>query len=140
MTPSELRVLIESDITALGLYQSGRHAACADRCSVIAPPLRRSVEASEIQRHASLSGAWAKIVLARESTQTQAELRAVCITFLDWVAKDWPINFDLPQVQQMFGGLVQAELVTSEQASELTALGNYPQTFSTDEILAAMKG
>lgn len=140
MTPSELKTLIESDPAALSLYQAGRLAACADRCSVVAPPFRRSVEASEIQRHASLSGAWAKIVLARESDQTPSELRAVCITFLDWVAKDWPINFDLSQVQQMLGGLVQAGLVTSEQAAELTALGNYPQVFSTDDILAAMKG
>lgn len=140
MDLSELRTLVELDEQALAHYGAGRLAACAERCGAIATPLRRSIDASEIQKHASLSGAWAKIVLARESAQTPAEVRGVCLTFLDWIRKDWPIDFDLPEVQAMLGALVQAGLVTAEQAEELNSLGDYPQTFTTDEILAAMKG
>lgn len=140
MTPAELKTLIEADADALAKYQAGKLQACAHRCSEIAPQLRKPVEAMELERYAALSGVLAKIILARESTETPVELRAVCITFLYWMEKDRSINFDLPEIQASLAALVQAGLVTAEQSSELTALGSYPLTFTTDEILAAMRG
>lgn len=136
MTPSALKALIQSDQTALGHFTAGRDVQCAERCTQIAPTLRASVSADSIQRAASLSGAWAKIVLARESSDTPPENKGVCITFLDWIKAARPIDFDLPEVQQMLGGLVQAGLVTETQAGELSAMGNTPQVITTDEVSA----
>ena len=136
MTPSELITLIQSDQTALDHFTAGRDAQCAERCSEIAPTLRKPVPADSIQRAASLSGSWAKIVIARESATTPDQIRGVCITFLDWIKASRPIDFDLSEVQQMLGGLVLSGLVTQQQAEELSAMGNTPQVITANEVSA----
>jgi len=138
LTPQQLKQLIESDTEASEHYAAGRHAACAARCSVIAPTIRVQVAADTIQREASLSGSWAKIVLARESTATPVELKGVCITLLDWVDKGRTIDFDLPQVQGMLAALVAANIVPQSEADALNASASVPQTFTTDDIQQAM--
>lgn len=139
MTPSALKTLIQSDQTALDHYNAGRHAACASRCSEIAPKLRTPVAADVIQRASSLSGSWAKIVLARESASTPAEIKGVCVTFLDWIDKGRTIDFYLPQVKAMLAALVSANLVTQSEADALDAAANTAQVFSTDDVQAAMR-
>jgi hypothetical protein len=138
MTPAELKTLIESDSEALTLWKAGRHAACAVRCSVIAPTVRRLVTADEIQLHASKNGTWAAITLARESSETPVLIKGVCITFLDWIKSGRAIDFDLSEVQQMVGGLIQSQLVSAEQAAQLDAMANEKQTFTTDDVQQAM--
>lgn len=139
MTPSALKALIQSDQTALDHFTAGRHAACASRCSEIAPKLRTPVAADVIQRASSLSGSWAKIVLARESAATPADIKSVCVTFLDWIDKGRTIDFDLPQVKAMLAALVAANLVTQAEADALDAAANASQVFSTDDVQAAMR-
>jgi hypothetical protein len=138
MIPEELRSLIESDPEASAHYAAGRHAACAERCRVIAPAIRQPVDGGQIQKIASMNGVWAKITLARESAETPAQIKGICITFLDWVRKDWRIDFDFPEVQQMLGGLIQSGLVTEQEVSVLDSAANTPQTFTTDDIQRAM--
>jgi hypothetical protein len=138
MTPSELKTLIESDAEASQCWADRRDAACAARCSVIAPKLRRLVTADEIQLHSSKNGTWAAITLARESAETPLQIKGVCITFLDWVRSGRSVDFDLPEVQGMVGGLIQSGLVTEQQAAELDAMGYESQTFTTDDVQQAM--
>jgi len=140
MAPSELKTLIESDQQALAHWNAGRHAACAGRCGEIAPTLRQPVDGGLIQKIASMNGVWAKITLARESAETPDVIKGICITFLDWVRKDWRIDFDLPEVETMLGGLLQAGLVTAEEVAALDAVANVPQVFTTDDVQEAMKG
>jgi hypothetical protein len=138
MTPSELKTLIESDAEASQCWADRRDAACASRCSVIAPVVRQPVDGGLIQKIASMNGVWAKITLARESAETPSQIKGICITFLDWVRKDWRIDFDLPEVQQMLGGLIQSGLVTEQEVAVLDAAANVPQTFTTDDVQQAM--
>jgi hypothetical protein len=139
VTPAELKTLIESDSEALAHWNAGRHAACAARCGEIAPTLRQPVDGGLVQKIASMNGVWAKIVLARESAETPPQIRGICITFLDWVRKDWRIDFDLPEVQTMLGGLVQSGLVTTGEVAALDAAANVQQTFTTDDVQQAMR-
>lgn len=140
MTPAELKTLIESDSEALAHWNAGRHAACAARCGDIAATVRRLVTADEIQLHASKNGTWAAITLARESDETPLQIKGVCITFLDWIKSGRAVDFDLPEVQQMVGGLIQSTLVSQEQADQLNAMANESQTFTTDDVQQAMRG
>jgi len=138
MTNAELKALIESDAEASQCWADRRDAACAARCSVIAPVVRQPVDGGLIQKIASMNGVWAKITLARESSDTPAQIKGICITFLDWVRKDWRIDFDLPEVQQMLGGLIQSGLVTEQEVAVLDAAANVAQTFTTDDVQQAM--
>jgi hypothetical protein len=136
MTTDELKALIESDQTASDHFAAGRDVQCAERCSEIAPTTRQPVDGGLVQKIASMNGVWAKIVLARESSETPAPIKGICITFLDWVRKDWRIDFDLPEVQAMLGGLMQSGLVTEQEVAVLDAAADTLQTITVDEVSA----
>jgi hypothetical protein len=136
MTTDELKALIESDQTARDHFAAGRDVQCADRCTAIAPTVRQPVDGGLVQKIASINGVWAKIVLARESSETPAPIKGICITFLDWVRKDWRIDFDLPEVHTMLGGLIQSGLVTEQEVAVLDAAADTPQTITADEVSA----
>lgn len=136
MTPAELKTLIESDQEATAHFAAGRDVQCAERCTVIAPTIRKPVDGGEVQKIASMNGVWAKIVLARESADTPALVKGICITFLDWVRKDWRIDFDLPEVQTMLGGLMQSGLVTEQEVAVLDAAADTAQTITAAEVSA----
>ena len=136
MTPAELKTLIESDSEATAHFAAGRDLQCAERCTAIAPTVRQPVDGGLVQKIASMNGVWAKIVLARESSETPSQIKGICITFLDWVRKDWRIDFDLPEVQTMLGGLIQSGLVTEQEVAVLDDAANTPQTITAAEISA----
>lgn len=138
MTPQELKVLIESDTEANQCWKDRRDAACANRCAAIAPTIRTPVAGGEIQKIASMNGVWPRIVLARESADTPTQIKGICITFLDWVEKGWQIDFDLPSVALMLGGLAQSGLISTEEIAELDAAATVRQTFTTDDVQQAM--
>lgn len=140
MTPAELKTLIESDEAAHSAAKENRWRDCAVRASVIAPSIRQPVDGGDVQKIASMNGVWAKIVLARESPETPDVIKGICITFLDWVAKNWRIDFDLPDVQRMLGGLIQSGLVTNEEVAVLDAAANIAQTITPAECRFAMTG
>ena len=131
-----LKALIESDAEAHAHFLASRDQLCADRCSVIAPTVRRPVPAADIQLDAAISGVWATITMARESLDTPAEIRGICITFLDWIKSGRSIDFDMPEVQTMLLGLVAAGLVTEQQALDMDAKGSVGQTFTASQVSA----
>ena len=127
MNSSELQSLIESDQEAGNLFATGNDRACAVRCSAIAPKVSRAVPALELKRQASLTGVWARIVIARENPETPVEVKGVLITFLDWIKDGNALDFSLPAVQQMAGGLVQAGLLSSDELDGILTLAeSYP--------------
>lgn len=132
MTPNALKTLIESDATAAALLASGNDSGCADRCTAIAPTIRRPILAIDAKREAALSGAWAALVLAsRESSAAPNQIKGLAITFIDWVntaaAIGGQIDLDLPVVQQMAGVLIAAGVVTQQQFAAIAALANTTQ-------------
>lgn len=139
MTPAELKSLIQSDLEASDHWLAGRHAACANRCAEIAPLVRAPVPCDVVRREASLSGAWAAITLAsREASPAPPQIKGICLTFLDWVIASPTLDFDLPEVQSMSGGLVAAGLISQQQLDALSAMMNLPQNFTTNDIQQAM--
>jgi len=134
VTTDELKALIESDQTVRDHFAAGRDVQCADRCTAIAPTIRQPVDGGLVQKIASMNGVWAKIVLAREFAETPPQIKGICITFLDWVRKDWRIDFDLPEVQAMLAGLIQSGLVTEQEVAVLDAAADTPQTITVDEV------
>lgn len=135
---SELRILIESDAQASQYWADRRDAACAERCSAIAPKVRRLVTAREMQVFSLTNGTWAAIKLAREHADTPLPVKGACITFIDLVDAGINIDFTLAEVQAATAILVSAGLVTLEQAADLEAIGYESQIFTTDDIQKAM--
>jgi len=140
MNAAELKTLIEADQQALAFADVQSWGDCAERCMSIAPMVRRPVAAADIQYHAALTGVWAKITVARENDATPAEVKGVCITFLDWIKSGRAIDFDMSEVQQMLGGLILSGLVTQEQADALNATANTTETITPAECRFAMTG
>jgi hypothetical protein len=135
---SELTILIESDAQASQHWADRHDAACAERCSVIAPKVRRLVTAREMQVFLSTNGTWATIKLARENSATAEQVKGACITLIDLVDAGINIDFTLAAVQATTATLVSAGLVTQEQAADLEAIGYESQIFTTDDIQKAM--
>ena len=135
---SELRILIESDAQASQHWADRRDSACAERCSAIAPKVRRMVTAREMQVFSLINGTWAAIKLAREHADTPLQVKGACITFIDLVDAGINIDFALAEVQAATATLISAGLVTLEQAADLEAIGYESQIFTTDDIQKAM--
>lgn len=136
MDTTALRALIESDAQALAHFTAGRDVQCAERCSDIAPTVRQLVPADEVHYYAAICGAWAAINLAWESETTPAQIRGICITFRDWVKAGRKIDFDMPEVQQMMGGLVQSGVITQQQSTLISGAANVKQTITANEVSA----
>ena len=141
MTPAELRTLIESDAQALAAATAGDWVACADRCGAIAPSVRVPVASADVRREASLNSVWATMVLAaREGSAATPQIKGICVTFIDWIDHSPTLDFDLPQVQAMAGGLIAAGICTQEQYEALFAMGNKPRSFTALECRVAVRG
>ena len=141
MTPAELKTLIESDATAAAAATADDWVACATQCGIIAPTIRVPVPSSDVRREASLNSVWATMVLAaREGSAAPDQIKGICITFIDWVDHSPTLDFDLPQVQAMAGGLVLAGICTQAQYDALSALGNQSQSFTALDCRVAMRG
>ena len=141
MTPAELKTLIESDATAAAAATAEDWVACAAQCGIIAPTIRVPVPSSDVRREASLNSVWATMVLAaREGSAAPDQIKGICITFIDWVDHSPTLDFDLPQVQAMAGGLVLAGICTQAQYDALSALGNQSQSFTALDCRVAMRG
>lgn len=84
----------------------------------------RLVETWEVKKHAIESGYWPAIVLACNSDVLA--VAGLAISARDWIddtaGKIRTIDFGLASAQYLVGGLVQATLMTQEQADELLAL------------------
>lgn len=135
MQPSELKTLIQSDADATALLKKGDDTGCAERCTAIAPPVRASVPARDVQREAALSGAWASIVLAsRETSLASASIKGICVTFIDWIRSAESISLDLPQIAPMAAALIEAKVITQAQFDALSAMGDVRQTVTALDV------
>lgn len=141
MTPAELKSLIESDVTAKGLATANEWRALADHCGPIAAIQHRTMPAKEMQRAASLSGFWGRCRLAADPTSgSPSEVRALAITFVDWVLAGFDIDLTLAELQPMVQGLVASGILTTDEFNAMMALTAQSQVFTPIECRFAMLG
>lgn len=97
--------------------------------------VRRLVETWRVKQYAIEQGVWARLKLAKDSALAPDELKGLCISILDWIddsaGKIQTVDMDLPSVQYMLGGLVQASLATQEQVNAIIAMGSVTIAWTT---------
>jgi hypothetical protein len=102
----------------------------ADAINAKTVTVRRLVDTWRIKQYAIEQGVWAKLKLAKDSALAPDELKGLCISILDWIddsaGKIQTVDMDLPSVQYMLAGLVQATLATQEQVNAIIAMANTP--------------
>lgn len=100
----------------------------ADAINTKEVTVRRLVETWRVKQYAIEQGVWAKLKLAKDSSLAPDELKGLCISILDWIddsaGKIQTVDMDLPSVQYMLGGLVQASLATQEQVAAILAMAS----------------
>ena len=133
ITTAELAEVIRGDASALSLYRSGNDSGCALRCSQIATA-RRIVTTDEVQKIASFGGAWGKVALASQSTSAPDDIRALAITFREWILRGYGLDFTLPQVATMTATLVSAGLATQAEVDSLIELSNTTHAITHQQI------
>lgn len=109
-------------------YASMSDQEAADAINAKTVTVRQLVETWRVKQYAIEQGMWAKLKLAKDSSIAPDELKGLCISILDWIddsaGKIQTVDMDLPSVQYMLGGLVQAELATQEQVNAIIAMGS----------------
>ncbi len=109
-------------------YASMSDQEAADAINAKTVAVRQLVETWRVKQYAIEQGVWAKLKLAKDSSIAPDELKGLCISILDWIddsaGKIQTVDMDLPSVQYMLGGLVQAELATQEQVNAIIAMGS----------------
>jgi hypothetical protein len=136
MTPQELLSLIQGDTEASAHFIEGNDFACAQRCVAIAAQIQNPVPHGELLQVMALNGSWAAIELARANPQVPDQIKGICITLIRWIDEKYRLDFSLPAVQQMIGGLVQAAVISQEQADQAVATSWGPQVITADGVSA----
>lgn len=137
MTPTELKALIESDELATQLAASGNDAACAARCSVIAPKVYKETILTERGLYVALGAEVAETILQKlagfaAANQTQSPIIA---RVLDWLKpNNGGVDFGDAQTLGLVGLLTQGGLFTAEEYAALSAIALVPQTITEAQI------
>jgi hypothetical protein len=102
----------------------------ADAINAKTVTVRRLVDTWRIKQYAIEQGVWAKLKLAKDNALASDELKGLCISILDWIddsaGKIQTVDMDLPSVQYMLAGLVQAPLATQDQVNAIIAMADTP--------------
>lgn len=143
MTPQELKALIDSDTQATNLAAVGNDAACAARCSAIAPKLLQSTRLSEL----GILGLYANpvdgmtVLGTIEAIATQNALFAKVLSFMQpGVAAECLPDFALPAMRAALtlatnlGGLGLSE----QLAAPILRAAEIPETITANEVSTAM--
>ena len=138
MTPAELLALIDSDSVALAFAVAGNDAACAARCIEIAEAVRKPVEAADLQYEAMIGMSWGTMRVKAGDSSVDGQIRALCFQFIDQVQSGRPIDFALPQVEQMLGAMVSVSIVSQATAEAIIAKSWVPQSITANDVSAAM--
>ena len=113
MTPLELQALITSDTEAASLLEQGKDAACAARCSVIAPLVRKETFLTERGMYAALGATVAETILLKlvafaNASQTASPIMA---RVLEWLKpNNGGVDFGLQQTVDFVAMLHQGEV------------------------------
>lgn len=138
MTPEELLDLIDGDAIATERAGVGDDSGCASRCVAIAPLVRQPVPAADLQYEAMLGLSWGAMKVTASQADVPIQIRALCHQFIDQVQSGRPIDFALPQVEQMLAAMVAAQIVSQSTADAILAKSWAPQAITANDVSAAM--
>lgn len=137
MTPAELKTLIEADAAALALFEAGNDAACAVRCSVIAPKVYRETILTERGLYVVLGATMAETILQKLAgfAATNATQSPIIARVLDWLKpNNGGVDFGDPQTLGLVRLLTQGQLFTAEEYAAISAIALVPQTITEAQI------
>lgn len=140
MTSAELLSLIQSDPTAMAFAQAGNDTACAERCTVIAPPLAVSTPVTEYSILVSLTIANSDTVLGK--IETAAQTNATVKRLLKWMQPGAPgVDFSLPKFKNLLTETVANGGVglTNAQAKNINDIQYVAQTITASMVGEAMR-
>ncbi len=96
---------------------------------------RQRVPIAELQARAMESGVYTALRVVVGNAQAPAELRAVAQTVLDLAnARFADVDMDNASAVQMFGALVQAGVLTQQQAAQIDGLATVPGRSRAQEL------
>jgi hypothetical protein len=109
-------------------YQALTDAQAAAAINAKLVTIRAPVETWQVKQFLIEQSIWPALKLTQEDREKPAAIRGLCISVVDWVddaaGKVRTVDLDLSSVVQMVSGLVAAGLATSQQATELVAMGD----------------
>jgi hypothetical protein len=138
MTDAELYTLIQSDAEAKQKAGIGDDSGCAERCSVIAPKIRKPVEAAALRKLLMKRGRWSELRRIANNIESTDPPFSQAMSLVDTIQAGVPV--DLSDADLIAGGLVLVEhnLLSAEDLAAISTLANTPQVISTDQVSAAM--
>ena len=139
---------ILSNEIRLPQYENMTDSEIADALNALSAATRQRVPIAELQARAMESGVYTALRVVVGNAQAPAELRAVAQTVLDLAnARFADVDMDNASAVQMFGALVQAGVLTQQQAAQIDGLATVPGrsraqelglgTVTVEDILAA---
>ena len=137
MTDAELYTLIQSDADAKQKAAIGDDSGCAARCSVIAPTVRKPVDAGLLMDACMSLGIWQRLEAAAPPGSMDPPA-STARTMMTRLSQGRPVNLDNPAVQQIVADCIAHNLMSQAEAAQLSSLADTPQTISTDQVSAAM--
>lgn len=137
MTDQQLHDLIIADSQAKAMADVGNDSGCAERCSVIAPKVRKQHRLTELGLYGELGVQVAEPILAKLEAYT-GTYKAPVKRMLKWLQPgSQGLDFGDAQTLQ-FLGLLQAEgTLTQPELVALDSLSLVPDTISHAQVSSA---
>ena len=139
MTNAELYTLIQSDPDAKYRAEIGDDSGCAERCSVIAPVVRRPVAAATLRKELAKLGKWGGLQRVANNFESPDPPYQQARTIIDLITAGDAIDLDEPAIAAGTPQLIQHNLLTLSDVAVISALANTPQTISPAQVSDAMR-
>ena len=125
---------IETDPESVG-YSTMSDAEIAASLSAAVIRIRQRVPIERLQAVAMETGVYSALKMAIKMPETPPQLAVLCETALDLVSARFPdIDLDNPAAAQMFGALRQYGVISTQQATEIDALGRQRTISRAEQI------
>lgn len=137
MTDAELYTLIQSDPDAKHRAEIGDDSGCAERCSVIAPVVRKPVAAATLRKELAKLGKWGGLQRVANNFESPDPPYQQARTIIDLITAGDAIDLDEPAIAAGTPQLIQHNLLTLTDVAVMSALANTPQTITHQQVGAA---
>ncbi|MFN9289776.1 MAG: hypothetical protein ACK6EB_17035 [Planctomyces sp.] len=137
MTDAELYTLIQGDTQAAALYADCNDEECADRCSAIAPTIRKPVAAAILRKELAKLGKWGGLQRVANNFESPDPPYQQARTIIDLITAGDAIDLDEPAIAAGTPQLIQHNLLTLTDVAVISALANSPQTITHQQIGSA---
>ena len=139
MTNAELYTLIQSDPDAKHRAEIGDDSGCAERCSVIAPVVRRPVAAATLRKELAKLGKWGGLQRVANNFESPDPPYQQARTIIDLITAGDAIDLNEPAIATGTPLLIEHNLLTLSDVAVISALANTPQIISPAQVSDAMR-